>query len=40
MELEYHSVEAMRAYDTKGQIVRLVSGQRENLSLQLISTSE
>jgi len=39
-ELEYRSVEAMRAYDTKGQIVRLVAGQKENISLQLISTRE
>jgi hypothetical protein len=39
-ELEYHNSEAMRAYDAKGQIVRLVAGQKENLTLQLISTSD
>jgi hypothetical protein len=39
-DLEYRSVEAMRTYDTKGQIVRLVTGQKENISLQLISTKE
>jgi hypothetical protein len=40
MELEYRNSEAMRAYDAKGQVVRLVAGQKENLRLQLISTSE
>ncbi len=40
MELEYRNREAMRAYDAKGQIVRLAAGQKENLTLQLISTSE
>jgi len=39
-ELEYRNSEAMRAYDTKGQVVRLVTGQKENLRLQLISTSD
>ena len=39
-ELEYRSPEAMSAYDTKGQLVHLVSGQKEHLHLQLISTSE
>ncbi|MGC2194053.1 MAG: hypothetical protein WA628_05215 [Terriglobales bacterium] len=40
MELEYQNSEAMRAYDAKGQVVRLAAGQKENLTLQLISTSE
>jgi hypothetical protein len=39
-ELEYHNSEAMRAYEGKGQIVRLGAGQKENVKLQLISTSE
>jgi hypothetical protein len=39
-ELEYRNPEAMRAYDAKGQLVRLVAGQKEHLHLQLISTSE
>jgi hypothetical protein len=39
-ELEYHNNEALRAYDGKGQVVRLSSGQKEQLTLQLISTSE
>jgi hypothetical protein len=39
-ELEYRSPEAMRAYEAKGQLVRLVAGQKEHLQLQLISTSE
>jgi hypothetical protein len=39
LELEYRNSEAMRAYDGKGQIVRLVAGQKENFTLQLVSTS-
>jgi len=39
-ELEYHNPEAMRAYDAKGQVVRLVAGQKEHLHLQLISSVE
>lgn len=39
-ELEYSSSEAMRAYDGKGQVVRLGAGQKEQITLQLISTSE
>jgi hypothetical protein len=38
LDLEYHNAEAMRAYDSMGQVVRLVAGQRESLHLQLIST--
>jgi hypothetical protein len=39
-DLEYENPEAMRVYDGKGQIVRLGSGQKEHVQLQLISTSE
>ena len=39
-EFEYRNPEAMRAYDTKGQVVRLVAGQKEHLQLQLISSNE
>ena len=39
-ELEYHNPEAMRAYEAKGQLVRLVAGQEEHLHLQLISSAE
>ena len=39
-ELEYRNSEAMRAYDARGQVVRLVAGQKETLMLHLISTSE
>lgn len=39
-QLEYRNPEAMRAYDAKGQLVRVVAGQEEHLHLQLISTSE
>jgi len=39
-ELEYRSPEAMRAYDAKGQIVRIGAGQTQRLRLQLVSGSE
>jgi hypothetical protein len=39
-ELEYFSREAMHAYDGKGQVVRIGAGQKEQITLQLISTSE
>ncbi|MGA8492796.1 MAG: hypothetical protein WB711_20405 [Terriglobales bacterium] len=39
-DLEYRNPEAMRAYDAKGQLVRLIAGQKEHLHLQLASTSE
>lgn len=39
-DLEYENSEAMRAYDGKGQIVRLGGGQKEHIQLQLIATSE
>ena len=39
-ELEYEDPEAMRAYDSKGVIVRLVPGQKEHVRLPLISSGE
>jgi hypothetical protein len=39
-ELEYRDPEAMRAYDAKGLLVRLVAGQKEHLQLPLIVNSE
>ena len=39
-ELEYFSRETMHAYDGKGQVVRIGAGQKEQITLQLISTSE
>ena len=38
--LEYRNAEAMRAYESKGQVVRLSAGQKEQLRLQVISKSE
>ena len=38
-DLEYRNPEAMRAYDSKGPVIRLVGGQKERVTLQLISTS-
>jgi hypothetical protein len=37
-ELEYRNLEAMRAYDSKGPVVRVVGGQKERVQLQLISS--
>jgi hypothetical protein len=39
-QLEYSNPEGMRAYEAKGEVVRLVAGQKEHLRLQLISSSE
>jgi hypothetical protein len=39
-ELEYEDAEAMRAYDSKGVVVRLVPGQKEHVRLPLISSGE
>ncbi len=36
-DLEYRNAEAMRVYESKGQLVRLVGGQTEHLQLQLVS---
>ena len=37
-DLPYRDAEAMGAYDTKGQVVTLSPGQKQNLQLQLISS--
>jgi len=39
-DLEYRNPEAMQAYDGKGQVVRLVAGQKEHVSVHLISQAE
>jgi hypothetical protein len=39
-ELEYENDEAMRAYESKGLVVRLVAGQKEHVRLPLIFPSE
>jgi hypothetical protein len=36
--LPYRDVDAMRDYDTKGQVIHLVAGQKESLQLQVISS--
>jgi hypothetical protein len=38
-ELEYRNPEAMRAYEAKGPVVRVVGGQKDRVTLQVISTS-
>lgn len=38
LELEYRNPEAMQAYDSSGTVVRLAGGQKERVTLQLIST--
>jgi hypothetical protein len=37
-ELEYRNPEAMRAYDSKGLVVRVAGGQKAHVQLQLLST--
>jgi hypothetical protein len=39
-DLEYRNPEAMRAYDAKGLVVRLVAGQKEHLRLPLVLPSQ
>jgi len=39
-ELEYRNPEAMRAYDSKGPVVRVSAGQKEQVTLQLIHTEQ
>ena len=39
-ELEYGNPEAMRAYEERGQLIRLTAGQKDHLHLLLISTNE
>jgi hypothetical protein len=38
--LPYRDAEAMRAYETKGQVVHLAPGQKATLQVQIISSSE
>jgi len=38
--LEYRNPEAMAAYDTQGTVVRLSAGQKENVQLHVIQSSE
>ena len=37
-EIEYRDPEAMRAYESKGPVLRVASGQKERVTLQLIAT--
>ena len=39
-DIEYRNPEAMRAYDGKGQTIRLSAGQKEQVQLSLILASE
>lgn len=39
-EFEYRNPEAMQVYDSKGPVVRVAGGQKEHVTLQLISTNE
>jgi hypothetical protein len=39
-DLEYLDAARMRAYESQGQVVRLVAGQKEDLKLQVISGNE
>jgi hypothetical protein len=38
--LPYRDAEAMRAYETKGQVVHLPAGQKTSVQLQIISSTE
>jgi hypothetical protein len=38
-ELEYRNPDAMRTFESKGTVVRLVGGQKEQVQLTLISAS-
>ncbi len=38
--IEYRSADAMRAYESQGQIVRLIPGQKEHVDLQFSSKAE
>jgi hypothetical protein len=38
--LPYRDAEAMRAYETKGQVIHLAPGQKATLQLQIISSTE
>jgi hypothetical protein len=38
--LEYRNPQAMQAFDGKGQVIRLVAGQKEDVRLQVVSADE
>jgi hypothetical protein len=38
--LPYRDAEAMRAYESRGQVVHLAAGQKVNVELQPVSSSE
>jgi len=40
LELEYTNSEVMRAYEGKGEVVRVAAGQKETVRLHLIATGE
>ncbi len=39
-DLEYRNPEAMRAYEAQGQVVQLTGGQKEHVTLQLVTKGE
>jgi hypothetical protein len=39
-ELEYRNADVMHAYDSKGQVIHLIAGQKEQTTLSLISAGE
>jgi len=39
-ELEYENPEAMKSYESKGIVVRVVAGQKEHVRIPMISPSE
>ena len=39
-DLPYRDSEAMKLYETKGQVVQFSPGQKVNLQLQIVSGSE
>jgi hypothetical protein len=38
--IEFRNADAMRAFERKGQVIRLSAGQKENLTLQVIPSNE
>jgi hypothetical protein len=39
-ELEYENPEAMKSYESKGIVVRVVAGQKEHVRIPMVSPSE
>jgi hypothetical protein len=39
-DIEYRNPEARREYESKGQVVHLSPGQKEQVQVQVITTSE